>query len=130
MHSSTRPLKPLVNNEAFSKALDILQETTKYGPPNESPRCRRHTRPDTSGRCALSLTGATSHARYRSGTSKVIDKVGSSITPGSKQVLNRETASLRPAPRKPARTRGRRHHAPFASFGGWGGGINAKANAK
>jgi len=30
-----KDMKPLVNNEAFGKALDIYAETTKYGPPNE-----------------------------------------------------------------------------------------------
>ncbi len=32
----TTTFKPLVNNDAFIKALDTYKETSKYGPPNES----------------------------------------------------------------------------------------------
>ena len=28
-------MEPLVNNEAFAKALEIFNETTQYGPPDE-----------------------------------------------------------------------------------------------
>ncbi len=61
----------------------------------------------------------------------MIDKVGSSILPGSKQVLNRDTGKLDActAATCPHAVDGV-NHAPFASFGGWGGGINTKANAK
>ena len=49
-------MKPLVNNEAFGKALDIYAETTKYGPPNELNMDVSDTRPlFVSGRCALNL---------------------------------------------------------------------------
>ena len=52
----TGTMKPLVNNEAFGKALDILKETTKYGPPNEINLDVGDTRSlFISGRCALSL---------------------------------------------------------------------------
>ena len=51
----TRDMKPLVNNEAFSKALDFLKETTQYGPPNEINLDVGDTRSlFVSGRCALS----------------------------------------------------------------------------
>ena len=129
----TSNLKPLVNNEAFSKALDILQETTKYGPPNEINLDVGDTRGlYTSGRCALSLDwGDIGTLAIDATTSKVIDKVGSSITPGSKQVLNRETGKLEACtPQTCPYAVDGVNHAPFASFGGWGGGINAKANAK
>ena len=57
----TRDMKPLVNNEAFGKALDFLKETTQYGPPNEINLDVGDTRSlFTAGRCALSSTGATS----------------------------------------------------------------------
>ena len=40
---NTKDMKPLVNNEAFSKALDFLKESSKYGPPNETqPGRQRH----------------------------------------------------------------------------------------
>jgi len=129
----TRNMKPLVNNEAFSKALDILKETTKYGPPNEINLDVGDTRGlFVSGRCALSLDwGDIGTLAIDPATSKIIDKVGSSILPGSKDVLNRDTGKLEActAASCPYATDGV-NHAPFASFGGWGGGINAKANAK
>ena len=92
----TRDMKPLVNNEAFGKALDILKETTKYGPPNEINLDVGDTRGlFVSGRCALSLDwGDIGTLAIDPATSKVIDKVGASILPGSKQVLNRDTGKL------------------------------------
>jgi multiple sugar transport system substrate-binding protein len=129
----TKTMKPLVNNEAFSKALDILSETTKYGPPNEINLDVGDTRGlFVSGRCALSLDwGDIGTLAIDPTTSKVIDKVGSSITPGSKQVLNRDTGKLEACtPASCPHAVDGVNHAPFASFGGWGGGINAKANAK
>jgi multiple sugar transport system substrate-binding protein len=129
----TKDMKPLVNNEAFGKALDILNETTKYGPPNEINLDVGDTRSlFTSGRCALSIDwGDIGTLAIDPSTSKVIDKVGSAILPGSKQVLNRETGKLEAcsATTCPHAVDGV-NHAPFAAFGGWGGGINAKAKDK
>lgn len=129
----TKDMKPLVNNEAFGKALDILNETTKYGPPNEINLDVGDTRSlFTSGRCALSIDwGDIGTLAIDPATSKVIDKVGSAILPGSKQVLNRETGKLEAcsATTCPYAVDGV-NHAPFAAFGGWGGGINAKAKDK
>ena len=129
----TRNLKPLVNNEAFSKALDILKETTKYGPPNEINLDVGDTRGlFVSGRCGLSLDwGDIGTLAIDPASSKVINKVGSSILPGSKEVLNRDTGKLEACTKDtcPHAVDGI-NHAPFASFGGWGGGINSKANPK
>jgi multiple sugar transport system substrate-binding protein len=129
----TKDMKPLVNNEAFGKALDILNETTQYGPPNEINLDVGDTRSlFTSGRCALSIDwGDIGTLAIDPATSKVIDKVGSAILPGSKQVLNRETGKLEAcsATTCPYAVDGV-NHAPFAAFGGWGGGINAKAKDK
>ncbi|HKJ61498.1 MAG TPA: extracellular solute-binding protein [Hyphomicrobiales bacterium] len=129
----TRDMKPLVNNEAFGKALDVLNETTKYGPPNEINLDVGDTRSlFISGRCALSLDwGDIGTLAIDPTTSKVIDKVGSSILPGSKEVLNRDTGKLEActADSCPHAVNGV-NHAPFASFGGWGGGINANADDK
>ena len=50
------------------------------------------------------------------------------MLPGSKQVLDRSTGKLVEcnAQRCPHAINGV-NHAPFAAFGGWSGGINAKA---
>jgi multiple sugar transport system substrate-binding protein len=129
----TRDMKPLVNNEAFGKALDFLKDTTQYGPPNEINLDVGDTRSlFTSGRCALSYDwGDIGTLAIDPATSKVIDKVGAAILPGSKQVLNRDTGKLEDctADTCPYAINGV-NHAPFASFGGWGGGINAAADEK
>jgi multiple sugar transport system substrate-binding protein len=59
-------------------------------------------------------------------TSTVQDKVGAVITPGWKEVLDRSTGNLVPcdATTCPNAVDGV-NYAPFASFGGWSGAINA-----
>jgi multiple sugar transport system substrate-binding protein len=128
-----RDMKPLVNNAAFAKALDVYKETTKYGPPNEINLDVGDTRGlFTSGRCALSMDwGDIGPLAVDPASSKVIDKVGAAILPGSKEVLNRDTGKLEActAATCPYAVNGV-NHAPFASFGGWSGGINANASDK
>lgn len=130
---NTDDMAPLVNNEAFGKALDVLAETTKYGPPNEINLDVGDTRGlFTSGRCALSLDwGDIGTLAIDPASSKVIDKVGSAILPGSTEVLNRDTGKLEActADTCPYAVNGV-NHAPFAAFGGWSGGINANASDK
>jgi multiple sugar transport system substrate-binding protein len=130
---NTDDMAPLVNNEAFGKALDVLAETTKYGPPNEINLDVGDTRGlFTSGRCALSLDwGDIGTLAIDPASSKVIDKVGSAILPGSTAVLNRGTGKLDACTAEtcPYAVNGV-NHAPFAAFGGWSGGINANASDK
>ena len=129
----TKDMKPLVNNDAFSKALDILRETTKFGPPNEINLDVGDTRSlFTSGRCALSIDwGDIGPLAVDPATSKVIDKVGAAILPGSKEVLNRATGKLEACSKEtcPYAVNGI-NHSPYAAFGGWSGGINAHASDK
>src|SRR5207245_2555062 len=63
--------------------------------------------------------------------SKVEDKVGAVILPGSKQVLDRSTGQLADcnATLCPYAVNGV-NHAPFAAFGGWSGAINKASSAK
>ena len=129
----TADMKPLVNNEAFGKALDIYKETTQYGPPDEINLDVGDTRGlFMAGRCALSLDwGDIGTLAIDPATSKVIDKIGAAILPGSKEVLNRETGKLEPCtPELCPHAVDGVNHAPFAAFGGWGGGINAAADPK
>ena len=127
----TRDMKPLVNNAAFAKALDIYKETTQYGPPDEINLDVGDTRGlFVSGRCALSLDwGDIGTLAIDPATSKVIDKVGAAVTPGAKEVLNRDTGELEActAENCPHAIDGV-NFAPFSSFGGWGGGVNAAAD--
>jgi len=86
----------------------------------------------TSGQCALSLDwGDIGTLAVDPKESKVQDKVGAVIIPGTKQVLDRSTGKLVAcdAQHCPYAINGV-NHAPFAAFGGWSGGVNAKANAK
>jgi multiple sugar transport system substrate-binding protein len=64
-------------------------------------------------------------------TSTVQDKVGAVITPGWKEVLDRASGKLVPCDSTtcPNAVDGV-NYAPFASFGGWSGAINAAADAK
>jgi multiple sugar transport system substrate-binding protein len=129
----TDDMTPLVNNEAFSKALDLYKETTQYGPPDELNLDVGDTRGlFTSGRCALSLDwGDIGTLAIDPAQSQVIDKVGATALPGSRQVLDRETGTLVDctADLCPHAEDGV-NRAPFSAFGGWGGGINAAADDK
>jgi multiple sugar transport system substrate-binding protein len=126
----TDTMRPLVRNEAFAEALRVYKETTQYGPPDELNLDVGDTRGlFVSGRCALSVDwGDIGTLAIDPQTSKVKDKVGAVILPGSRRVLDRAsgrlvscTASLCP------HATGGINHAPYAAFGGWSGGINAKA---
>ncbi len=130
---NTADMTPLVDNEAFRKALDFLSESTKYGPPDELNLDVSDTRPlFASGRCALNLDwGDVGTISIDKATSKVIGKWGASVMPGSKEVLDWDTGKLVPCTDEtcPYAVDGV-NHAPFAAFGGWGGGINAAADPK
>ena len=121
-------LEPLVNNEGFIRALEIYKETNKYGPPNEQALDVGDTRTlFISGRCALSLDwGDIGSLAVDPEQSVVQDKVGAVITPGSTAVVDRETGELVPCGEDncPYAVDGV-NHAPFASFGGWSGGVSA-----
>ena len=85
-----------------------------------------------SGKCALNLDwGDVGVLAIDPKASKVIDKTGSVITPGSKDVLNWETGKLEACTKDacPYAIDGV-NHAPYAAFGGWSGGINVKAKDK
>ena len=133
MFFDTETMKPLVNNEAFKKALEIYKVTTKYAPPDEINLDVGDTRSlFTAGRAALTLDwGDVGTLAIDPKTSKVQDKVGAVILPGTKEVLDRATGKLAPcdAKRCPYAENGV-NHAPFAAFGGWSGGINAAATKK
>jgi multiple sugar transport system substrate-binding protein len=126
-------MQPLTNNAGFARALDIYKETTKYAPPSERNLDVGDTRGlFTSGRCALSIDwGDIGTLAIDPKTSRVQNKVGSIILPGSRQVLNRATGKLVPCTKRtcPYAIRGV-NHAPFAAYGGWSGAINAASDSK
>src|SRR5215831_18631189 len=126
----TANMQPLTATDGFRKALEVYQETTKYGPPDEINLDVGDTRKlFISGQCALSLDwGDIGTLAIDPTESKVQDKVGAVIMPGSTQVVDRTTGKMVAcdATTCPHAIDGV-NHTPFAAFGGWGGGINAHA---
>lgn len=124
--------EPLVNNDAFKRALEVYKETTDYGPPDELNLGLGDIRGlFLSGRCALALDwGDIGTLALDPENSTVQGLTGSSITPGSRQVLDRETGELVDCNEEtcPFAVDGV-NYAPYASFGGWAGAVNAGADA-
>ena len=122
----TTSLTPLFGpNDAMTKALDMYAKTATVGPPDESNMDVGGTRGlFTTGRCALSMDwgdiGTLAPGTYAQ------DKTGATITPGWKEVLDRSSGKLVAcdATSCPNAVEGV-NYAPFASFGGWSGAINA-----
>jgi multiple sugar transport system substrate-binding protein len=129
----TGSMKPLTNNDAFKKALSIYVETSKYGPPDEINLDVTDTRGlFTTGRCALTIDwGDIGTLAIDPTTSKVQDKVGAVILPGSTQVLDRASGKLAECTAElcPYAVNGI-NHAPFAAFGGWSGAVNSAKDQK
>jgi multiple sugar transport system substrate-binding protein len=124
----TSNMNPLFGqNEAMTKALETYARTTEFGPPDELNQDVGGSRGlFTTGRCALTMDwgdiGTLAPGTY------VEDKTGATITPGWKEVLDRATGKLVPcdATTCPNAIDGV-NYAPFASFGGWSGAVNAAA---
>ncbi len=128
---STDNMEPLMNNPAMAKALGVYKTLSKLGPPDQLNNDVGDSRGlFVTGRCALSLDwGDIGPLAVDKTQSKVIDKVGAVILPGSKQVLDRRTMQLADcnATLCPYATNGV-NHSPFAAFGGWSGAINHAAS--
>jgi len=124
--------KPLINNEGFIKALDIYKETNKYGGPNELTWGVGDTRGAwAAGQCALTMDWGDIGTLAVEKGSKVADKTGAVITPGSKQVIDRKTGKLVDCDAKTCPyAKDGVNHAPFAAYGGWSGGVSAAAPDK
>src|SRR6267378_3118710 len=129
----TNNMQPLTNNPAAAAALDVYKQLSKIGPPDQLNNDVGDSRGlFVTGRCALSLDwGDIGTLAIDTTQSKVADKVGAIILPGSKKVLDRSTGQLADcnATLCPYATNGV-NHSPFAAFGGWSGSINAAAPAK
>lgn len=124
-------MAPLVNNEAFAKALKIYKQTSLYGP-NEMLTSAMELRDlFISGRCALALDWGDIGTMAQMPESKVKNKVGAVITPGTTSVLNRDTGRLETCTSKTCPFAiGGINYAPYAAFGGWAGAISKNASAK
>src|SRR5438876_4458002 len=130
---NTDNMQPLTNNPAAAAALDVYKQLSKIGPPDQLNNDVGDSRGlFVGGRCALSLDwGDIGTLAIDKTQSKVTDKVGAVILPGSKRVLDRSTGQLADcnATLCPYAVNGV-NHAPFAAFGGWSGAINKASSAK
>jgi len=128
---NTADMTPLVNNDAFKRALEVYKETGLYGPPDETNQGVGDSRGlFLQGRCALTMDwGDIGPLAIDPANSKVIDKTGAISNPGSTEVLDWATGKLVPcdATTCPYAVDGV-NHAPFASFGGWAGAVNASVS--
>ena len=124
----TTNMNPLFGkNEAMTLALQTYAKTATFGPPDELNMDVGGSRGlFTTGRCALTMDwgdiGTLTPGTYAQ------DKTGATITPGWKQVLDRASGKLVQcdATTCPYAVDGV-NYAPFGSFGGWSGAINAKS---
>ncbi|MEO1443467.1 MAG: extracellular solute-binding protein, partial [Chloroflexota bacterium] len=90
--------EPLVDNPGFIRALEIYEATNAFGPPDEQSLNVGDTRSLTiTGRCALTLDwGDIGSLSVDPDQSVVAGQIGAVITPGSTEVLDRETGELVP----------------------------------
>jgi multiple sugar transport system substrate-binding protein len=113
--------------------LEVYKETGLYGPPDETNQGVGDSRGlFLAGRCALTMDwGDIGTLAIDKENSKVIDKTGAIENPGSTEVLDWDTGKLVPcdATTCPYAVDGV-NHAPFASFGGWAGAVNAAVDQK
>ncbi|MEH1785860.1 extracellular solute-binding protein [Nostoc sp.] len=121
-------MKPLVNNPGFAKALEIYKKTMDYGVPDDQNLSQAKARElFLSGRCAMTLDWGDVGTLAIAPASKVINKVGAFITPGTTQVLDQKTGKLVTCDKFtcPYAIDGV-NHAPYAAYGGWVGVVAAK----
>ncbi|MEH1791844.1 ABC transporter substrate-binding protein [Nostoc sp.] len=122
-------MKPLVKNPGFAKALEIYKKTMDYGVPDDQNLSQAKARElFLGGRCALTLDwGDVGTLAIDPATSKVINKVGTFITPGTTQVLDQKTGKLVACDKFtcPYAINGV-NHAPYAAYGGWVGVVADK----
>ncbi|MCB4363365.1 extracellular solute-binding protein [Hydrogenophaga taeniospiralis] len=124
-------MSPLVNNEGFTRALEIYKESTNYGPPNEVQMDIGDTRAlFIKGGCALTVDwGDIGPLAADAKKSKVVDKVGVQILPGSRKIVDRSTGKLISCEQdKCPFAKDGVNHAPFAAAGGWSAGISSHAD--
>jgi multiple sugar transport system substrate-binding protein len=118
-------------NPAFIRALELYNETTQYGPADELTLDLNSTRDlFLTGRCAFSIDwGDIGSLSIDPERSTMQDKVGALIVPGSTEVYDRATGEMVAcdATTCPHAIDGV-NYAPFAAFGGWGGGVSAAAD--
>jgi multiple sugar transport system substrate-binding protein len=132
-HFDAATMKPVVNNDAWKKALEVYKETGKYGPPEELNMDIGDTRGlFKAGRCGLLIEwGDPGTLQLDPDAASVKGLIYAVGAVGTKEVLDRATGKLVPVTKEnaPYSVDGI-NYAPFAAFGGWAGAINAKIDQK
>lgn len=117
-------------NPAFLQALELFKETSQYGPADELTLDLNSTRDlFLTGRCALTMDwGDIGSLSIDPERSTVQDLVGTVVIPGATEVLDRATGEMVACDETtcPYAIDGI-NYAPFAAFGGWGGGVSSAA---
>jgi len=112
-------MKPKINNDAWKKAFEIYKKTGEFGPPDELNHDIGDTRALViGGRCGLMIDWGDIGPLSIEDGSKINDKVGAIITPGSTEVLDVESGKLVACDAKscPHAVDGV-NYSPFAAFG-------------
>ncbi len=125
-------MKPKINNAAWAKSFELYKATGQYGPPDELNQDIGDTRGlVTSGRCGLMIDWGDIGPLSIEEGSKIRDKVGAVIMPGSTEVLDPATGELVPCDSAmcPYAVDGI-NFAPFAAFGGWTAAISKSSDDK
>mmetsp|Transcript_13961 Transcript_13961/g.42032 ORF Transcript_13961/g.42032 Transcript_13961/m.42032 type:complete len:818 (+) Transcript_13961:60-2513(+) len=131
-------MEPLVDNPAFRKALELYKATNEFGPVNELELGLGDTRTMMlEGRCVFSLDWGDIPVLAKD--TPVEDVIGTSIMPGTTEVLSADRQSLVPCtvdtcPHavKYSRPDGDIlvNHAPYAAFGGWSGAVSGQKSSE
>ncbi len=119
-------MAPKVNNDAWKKAFELYKATGQYGPPDELNQDIGDTRGlAIGGRCGLMIDWGDIGPLSIEEGSKIKDKVGAVIMPGSTEVLDVATGKLVAcdADSCPHAVDGV-NYAPFAAFGGWTAAVS------
>jgi multiple sugar transport system substrate-binding protein len=124
--------EPLVDNPGFKRALEIYQESFKYGPPDPHELGLGETRQlMLAGRCALTVDGGDlGKLAIAPKPSLHRNELAAAMLPGSAEVLDRQTGQLVKCEEKQGNCPyavDEVNYAPLAAWGGWAGAINAAA---
>lgn len=122
-------MDPLVNNEGFIRAMQIYKQLAQFGPANALSIDVTATREMfRNGSCAMTLDWANPYSFMAS--TPFASGYFASVTPGTYQVVDRETSKLVNCTRslcphaEIGRTGQLLNRAPYAAFGGWSGSIS------
>lgn len=128
---STKDMSPLTG-EAMERTLKIMKESVRYGSPNEFDGCWEINIADLNdGSCAQTINWGNQFTEYaKVGSTLVGGRLGIAQTPGSTQILDRDTMKLVDCdadlcPNGGQTSDGKHfNQAPYLAFGGWSCAVN------